>query len=358
MIYDLIIIGNGIAACAALLRLKEQGLQVAVIAPSQRPSFKIGESLSPSANQELRHLGIYEAFLAEAHQKALSSFSAWSDGQIREKYIWETRQEAGWYVNRIRFEDFLWQQAKQTTFTFVDDKVLSAAYANGTWDVQTKSKKQFSSSLLLDCTGRAAVIARNFTERKRLDHLVAAYTVLTQEKNSDVEPTIGSLVEPHENGWLYSTIVPGGQMVVAYFTDTDLLPTKLSQEKEVWKRLLSSSKLTQKRIDSAEYTLASTPKITDAATIISSQPCLTSLLMAGDAAASFDPLSSHGMTTAIWSGRKSAEAAIDLLKQNEVSLYTYQKSLQEGIEQYLYDQKRIYGLEQRFSEQPFWKRRH
>jgi flavin-dependent dehydrogenase len=31
----------------------------------------------------------------------------------------------------------------------------------------------------------------------------------------------------------------------------------------------------------------------------------------------FDPLSSHGMTTAIWSGRKAAIAAIDLLKQNE-----------------------------------------
>ncbi len=60
MRYDVVIIGNGIAACAALRRLQGIGLHLAVVAPARTAGFQIGESLSPAANEELRSLGYGE----------------------------------------------------------------------------------------------------------------------------------------------------------------------------------------------------------------------------------------------------------------------------------------------------------
>lgn len=357
MTYDLLVIGNGIAACAALLRLKDSGLSIAVLAPSERPPFKIGETLSPASNQELRYLGIYDSFLKEPYVKAYSSFSAWGTGVIREKYIWEAKEEAGWYIDRIGFEEFLWKQAQHTSFQHFKTKVLTASYLTSYWNITTKAKNNIQARCVLDCSGRAGIVARNFTNRERFDQLVAVYNVLAQ-KGSDVDPTLGSLIEPVDNGWFYSTLLPNKKLVVAYFTDSDLLPASLDLSEQGWSDVVTKSTLTQKRIQSAEFNLAGMSKVTDAATIVASTPVIQSLVLAGDTAASFDPLSSHGMTTALWSGRKSAEAILGLLASHSEQLIDYQNSLQEGINQYLFDRVRIYNLEQRFKSNIFWQRRH
>ena len=360
MIYDLVIVGNGIAACAALLSLPKGKWCIAVIAPESDAGlserFKIGETLSPAANEELKLLGVYQDFLDQGHLKAWSSFSSWGMGKLNEKYIWEGRQKAGWYIDRIRFEDFLWQKSREHLSDHFNEKVLSATFKNQFWAIKTKGGHELESRYLLDCSGRSAVVSRNYVSRDRLDKLVAIYAVLHQKSN-EVEATIGSLVEPVNNGWFYSALLPDRQLVVSFFTDSDLIPAGLPGDLTAWKKLLVTSDFTMQRIESADFKINSLPKVTDASTIVSASSDANTLLTAGDAAASFDPLSSHGMTTALWSGRKAANAFSGFMEASKIAFDEYKKSFREGIDQYLKERKRIYGLEKRFSGSPFWERR-
>ncbi len=354
--YDLIIIGKGISACAAIISLFESGNRIAVLAPENNNKFKIGETLSPSANKELKKLGLYQDFLNEGHLKAYSSFSSWGKEQLSEKYVWEGKQEAGWYIDRSKFETFLWSKALKTNMDCINDKLIYANLENNLWHLNTKKGNKYKANYILDCSGRSAVVLRNFNSRKRIDKLVAIYAVL-DPYNNEVDPTIASLVEPTKNGWFYSSIIPTNQLVVAYFTDSDLIPDGVTKKIKTWKQLLDSSEFTMKRIDTAEFKINQLPIITDASTIISDESKIDRLLSAGDAIASFDPLSSHGMTTALWSGRKAAKAFKGLKNNSTIELERYHKALYSGIQLYRKEKKQIYAMEKRFSKYLFWKRR-
>lgn len=356
MVYDLIVIGKGIAACAALITLSKTNKRIAVIAPKAKADFKIGETLSPSANVELKKLGIYSDFLTEGHLKAYSSFSSWGSDELNEKYIWEAKQEAGWYIDRLNFEEFLWAKAQHTTFEYIDDTLVQANFNDDLWQVKTKSGQELTSRYVLDCSGRAAIVCRNFHKRKRLDKLVSIYTVLSQ-KRSDVAPTVASVVEALENGWMYSSLTPNNKLVVAYFTDSDLIPSEITKNLDSWKQFIASTRYTSKRIETAEFSITTLPHTVDAATIITHQDKADTLLCAGDAVASFDPLSSHGMTTALWSGRKVAEAFIDLTNSSTENLKNYKETLYQSIDNYILEKQKIYATEKRFAKNPFWSRR-
>ena len=78
----------------------------------------------------------------------------------------------------------------------------------------------------------------------------------------------------------------------------------------------------------------------------------------GDAAAAFDPLSSHGMTTALWAGERSASVLPAALDGDPSQLDAYAAAVADGVTRFLKQRKAIYGMERRFAQAPFWQRRH
>jgi len=75
-------------------------------------------------------------------------------------------------------------------------------------------------------------------------------------------------------------------------------------------------------------------------------------LATGDAAASFDPLSSQGIVTALVLGRGAGEAAT---MQGEP--YAYAGAVERVVAEHLAERLAYYALEDRFSTTPFWARR-
>lgn len=74
-------------------------------------------------------------------------------------------------------------------------------------------------------------------------------------------------------------------------------------------------------------------------------------LATGDAALSFDPLSSQGILTAITSGILAANAFL------EEDLDGYSTYLDATYDAYLKNLSEYYDLEQRWPDEPFWSRR-
>jgi flavin-dependent dehydrogenase len=352
MRYDLVVVGGGIAAAAALIRLQGSGLRIAVIRQEDKPDFKIGETLSPAANQEFRLLGLDVAEIERFCRPARSKFFSWGTNDLRETYQWRSGAQTGWCLDRIRFEQWLWQLAEATTFTLLEEKVVGADFSDRCWMVNTNEGTRIKASRLLDCSGRAGVVVRNHGTRERHDKLVCRYAVLEQE-DKDVDPTPATLIEPVRDGWWYSVLLPDGRLLVSFFTDSDLSPARDMD----WAERLSATEYTLKRIISAGFPVPTSGKVVDAATIVTKMPADEHLLAAGDAWACFDPLSSHGMTTALWSGRRVGEVLAAPAADQSHLLVKYRKDYQGGIDNYLAEQRRIYGLEGRFVGAEFWGRR-
>ena len=78
----------------------------------------------------------------------------------------------------------------------------------------------------------------------------------------------------------------------------------------------------------------------------------------GDAAAAMDPLSSHGLTTSLWSAARGGAAVRSWLDGDRAPLDSYSLAVAAGVRQYGEEQTWVYGQERRFSGRPFWSRRN
>src|SRR5207245_8230053 len=100
------------------------------------------------------------------------------------------------------------------------------------------------------------------------------------------------------------------QLSIAFMTDPDVLARLDTWRRDGWLRMLASSPHTLARIESGGYRLETRPRVAAAGT--SRLDCFggEGWLAAGDAAVSYDPLSSHGIGTAIATGAQAARAVL------------------------------------------------
>ena len=100
------------------------------------------------------------------------------------------------------------------------------------------------------------------------------------------------------------------------------------------------------------------PQVAPAASIVPTHLVEGRVLRSGDAAASLDPLGANGLATALWSGIQAAEAALALIADDPAPALAYERAFLEGIAHHLSGQRTLYAAERRFTDAPFWSRRH
>jgi flavin-dependent dehydrogenase len=83
----------------------------------------------------------------------------------------------------------------------------------------------------------------------------------------------------------------------------------------------------------------------------------SSWLAVGDAAVSFDPLSSQGIITALECGIDAAAAIGRHLSGDREAFGDYAVRLTDRYRRYLVERAQFYGAERRWPTSPFWRRR-
>jgi len=358
--FDAVVVGAGIAGASVLLALPvSHGLKVAVIAPPQIPGFRIGESLPPAAREELKRLDIYDEFVAEVPTlEANRKFSAWGSPVLREQGNNPPFATSGLSIDREFFQQWIWQHAKRKVhFTSFAHTVASVSKQKHGWSVKLTDGSTLNTTFLLDASGRKAVVARDALQRQKLDKLVCVYSEVSPLE-TNIERTPGPMVEAQPAGWFYSALLPNQKLVLAFFTDADLLRDGVHRDAEAFYKRVRESVFNEKRRETGGYDRPRWIKVVDAATSICK--CLHSegLLAVGDAAFSVDPLSSHGITTALWSGRKVGAILPQVAAGDTASTESYVGAFEKGIQKILQEHQLIHQLEQRWPQEPFWARRH
>jgi flavin-dependent dehydrogenase len=145
--------------------------------------------------------------------------------------------------------------------------------------------------------------------------------------------------------------------MLAWHTDADLPAAALLQTRSgLLQRARSSPTLTAEIADTC-FEGSGPPRVTAAHSATVMPPAGDGWVAAGDAAVSFDPLSSQGLLNALYTGLASAEAADRALSGDGSSLSAYASRLAEIDAVYRRNLAAWYGLERRWPDHEFWRRR-
>jgi len=357
--YDVAIAGGGPAgAAAALTLLRYSSLRVVLVELSDYRGPRIGETVSPALGPLLVYLGVWERFTADAHLAAYSTAAAWGCPVVRTHDFLFSGQGNGWHLDRRRFDLMLAEEVVVAGGTRATGTVVAHCERHGAGWLLSLARDGVSSGAIqarfvIDASGRRAALARRLGARQVYDRL-AGVTGFVSFADGRARPAL-TLVEACPSGWWYSAPLPGARMVAAWMSDIDLLRAGREHTTAGWRARLAEAPHTRARLEGGR--LEGPLHLRPAGSQLLMPAAGRGWAAAGDAAASFDPLSSLGIGHAISSGIQAARVAHATLCDTGDTAYSYSSNVARVARDYLALRRRYYAVEQRWPDQPFWARR-
>jgi flavin-dependent dehydrogenase len=347
---DLLIVGAGPAGCAAALRARALGLRVVLLA-DQRRQAGVLESLPPAGRRLLVDLGCWQAFVDSKPTPSRGVRSVWGAPQpVERASIWDP-DGSGWHLDRAVFDAFLQQQAVKAGAELRQGRLRSVRLHSGRQgrelvECADATGAAVTGRFLLDASGRSAAAAGRLGARRQYDD--AAVATITSYRAAASDTDNRTVIEATPAGWWYSLRTDSGgspTRVVGRITDADLDTVPTCVPPGV-RDLLGGAPI-------------EVPPRRVAANSGYLQPFAgPRWVAAGDAALSFDPLSSQGLLTALYTGRAAAQAVAATLAGSDQAIADYARRLSAIRQAYQANLGLYYGFERRWPAEPFWRRRH
>ena len=361
--HDVLILGGGPAGAAAALSLRRHApsLSVALVEQSGYDTPRVGETLPPTVQTVLERLGVWETFVGEGHVAAYGTCSAWgSDDLFDNEFIYHPAGR-GWHLDRRRFDRMLAREAADRgVTTYSGHKFTGSRHGGrGGWLLDAISEQGgevgIEASFVIDATGRrAAFAAQRGVGKVLLDRLLGVSVTFGAR---DAEPFADTytLVEAWEEGWWYSALLPDDRVVVFCMSDADVVKRRGLKSAETWLGLLEQTRHTRERVRHA--TPLGAPSAHAAHTHRLERVTGDAWLAVGDAATTFDPLSSQGILKSLRAGVLASYAVADYFKGSASGLEKYEALMTREFKDYLAARADFYGRERRWEASPFWLRR-
>ena len=165
-----------------------------------------------------------------------------------------------------------------------------------------------------------------------------------------------TLVEACEEGWWYSFAVPGPRRLVVLMSDSDILKARQLAVSERWYEMLSRTRLVSG--PALTGVPLGPPHLLPAQTRRLERFSGPGWLAVGDAATTFDPLSSQGLVKALRSAILGSFAARNALAGDESGLHKFDRLTAQEFDAYLSARRDFYRSELRWAGAEFWRRRH
>lgn len=344
------------------LRKHAPSLSLALIEQSSYSTIRIGETLPPTVQPLLEQLGVWSAFLNEGHTPAYGTSAAWgSDKLWANEFIFHAVGH-GWHLDRRRFDAMLARvAAKRGVTVYANTKIISSSpYGKKKWQLTACDLNgdsiSINASFVVDATGRRAVFASQRNIRKIfLDQLLGVCIFFNLNRNAPVTETY-TLVEACDQGWWYSALVPEERIAVCFMSDADIVKKNHLHSTAAWFELLGETQHIKARVQQAEP--ISSPAVRASFSQRLERMTGDAWLAVGDAATTFDPLSSQGIFKGLRSGIMASYAITDYFKGSSSGLEKYEAITASEFEAYLETRAAYYSQEQRFADSTFWQRRH
>jgi flavin-dependent dehydrogenase len=298
--FDVAIIGAGPAGAAAARQLASWGHSVALVGRGTGRRA-LAESLPPSCTKLLDRLGIRDAVDGAGFVRATGNTVRWAGQPERVEFF-----EAGvfgYQVQRDRFDNLLVAAARGAGATVIDDAVVRDAVRDGDdWRVDYEhgsGRAAVRAPWLLDCTGRAGVVARRgWRQSEPGGRTTAVIGVWESDRPWPVDDDSHTLVESYDGGWAWSVPVSATRRYVTVMLDPSV--SDLPGRRELAAAYRAELRRTEMLSALVEHAaMVEPPWGCDASPYCATVAARDSVLLVGDAASFVDPLSSFGVKKAL-----------------------------------------------------------
>ena len=300
---DVIVLGGGPAGSCTARLLVTWGHAVRLIT---RPAgeARLAVSLPPSTYKLFDAIGVTDAIARAGFVRSTGNTVWWGAGEPRvESFAGWAR---GWQVETHVLEAVLLAEAVAAGVSIerraITDADVAAAYKGGSSDPPEP--------IVLDCTGRAGLLARakelrHYDDGPRTIALVASWR---RNRPWSVPDDSHTLIESYETGWAWSVPTAADARHVAVMVDPRR--SGLARGASATAVYLAEiAKTTVFRSLTAAASMAAGPWGWDASTYRAERYAGDGWLLVGDAGSFIDPLSSAGVKKALASGWLAAIVA-------------------------------------------------
>lgn len=359
------IVGAGIGGCIAAITLSAR-YKVTLIDKHAEPIARVGECLPPASRRILHTLGLLPDFEQAGHITSLGMQSYWGSEQLQFVDNLSNPDGFGWHLDRQAFEQQLRDAAIARGVTLLAPMQLESSRAingddSGGWCLtiaNSHNRMTLKSDVVIDASGRHCVFARQRgVLRKQFDKLVSCWMTVARKP----ERMMG-LIAPTEQGWWYAaplaiSTTNSTQQVVSFQTDADLLPREFGQSPTAFMREAASLEGFQpifEGLNSDDYQWHG--KVAANSSILT-QVADRNWFAIGDAALSFDPLSSQGMFNSMATAMQLSDLLLANGLENAGTSQQYKAQVAKVLHYYQHHKTLYYQQEKRWQHQAFWARR-
>jgi flavin-dependent dehydrogenase len=352
---DVVIVGAGPAGATAALNLAPFR-RVVLIDRRPAPRSRIGESLPGAARRLMMDMGLWPGFLADGHAPRHLHRSTWGSDEVSERDALTDPDGHGWHLDRARFEQRLRATAVARGATLLAPaRPLALVRDGGHWRVHLDhdgSSLELRADVIIDAAGRhSRLLSGHGPRRTTDDRLICSWL---RAKAPLAAGTTQIAAEP--GGWWYAAPLPRGEAILAFHTDADLPDARLCRDAGALLHRARRLPLLGEQLDATAWDAAAHGTCAAHGAILA-PPAGAGWIAIGDAALAFDPLSSQGLFNALYTGLAGAETADRMLSGDCDAMAEYIDELARIRATYRAHLAAWYGIERRFSDQPFWQRR-
>jgi flavin-dependent dehydrogenase len=379
--WDVVIVGAGPAGAATAITLAKYGQRVLLVEERVSTSFKLGESLPPTS------IGLVKHFLGDPEGpeqnlpgvfRTAGNVSLWTTAQADVADFFFTLTGFGLCVERLAFDEALRSNAVAAGATLLKGvrfrSCARIADRSFNWQLRLTSEtrtRQCYARYLVDCSGRRAVVARTLGVRiVHDDDRLFAYARWFSRVGDDDDRYTRIEAAPH--GWWYSNRLPSTEgnetkRLVVLHTDKDLPAARMAACRQGFDQLLDDSTHIAPLLKARGYHPCGTIRGAPANSQRLLDFCGDAWMAVGDAAQAYDPLSSQGidkaLRTASHAGHMIHYALTDCpqgtagLDSRNAYFHQYDEQQRRLWQAYLSQRDFYYGIQPRWSDQPFWQRR-
>jgi flavin-dependent dehydrogenase len=346
--WDVIVVGAGPAGAVASFVLAGKGFRVLLIDASDPTVHRVGEALPGAALRILRSLDLPIPTCDGPHRPISGNLSSWNSEELVPTDFVRDPDGPGWRLDRIRFDIALRESAVRSGVIFKNAWVRDVMRTPGSWQVSSNDGAVQASRWLIDATGRRAAIASRLGARRKRDAgLIALYALGKLEREFSLNRTV---VEAVPRGWWYTALLPSGILIAGlHVRPHEAL--HIAANETGWRLALRETRHVSQ--------IFSELSIDQLRPLDASGGCLDQVagdrwIACGDAALSFDPLSSQGILSALYGGMKAGLAVATALSGDLSSVASYVSRLKEIRRSCLAHLEQAYKSETRWRSESFW----
>jgi flavin-dependent dehydrogenase len=297
---DVAVIGAGPAGATAAALLAGWGWRV-VLLHRKSGRHSLAESLPPSIRKLLRVVGALDAVERAGFHPNRGNISNWA-GQPAVV----STETPGYHVSRAALDRLLLDHARTQGARIVEGQVGSIDLSgNPLIDCSiSRGVTRYRPAFVLDCSGRAGVVARRGLRRTERGYRTLAVTAEWETPGWPDGERAHTFVDSYRDGWAWSVPLSPTRRQCTVMIDADRMPVSRATLAAVYARELGKAVSITARLSNSRQTSA--PWACDASLYSCLRASESRALLVGDAASFIEPLSSAGVKKALASAWRAA----------------------------------------------------